>query len=89
MDKKQEKGLKGILIDYYKMRDFGNSSPWRHPEKIMFHKLYLIGILDKPFLTKEEEYNYYDMGTPYLEGLIESRLLNKRYKCIDDDYLEN
>ena len=81
--------IKKLLDDYTETRDFGNDTPWRMSEKVLFHELYLIGFLHKPFLTKEEEYNYYDMGKPRLKGLIEDRLQNKNFRCIDDDYLEN
>ncbi len=84
-----KKEIKILLEKFAAWKDWDNGSPWSRDEQVLFHELYLIGFLDKPYLTKKEEYDYYDMGKPNLKGLIESRLQNKSFREIDDDYLEN
>lgn len=87
--KEQEIDLKELLNGYFNLKNLGNSYNWKWDDKVLFHQFYLIGLIDKPVLTKAEEYHYFNMGKPNLKGLIKERLLNKEFRKIDEDYLEN
>jgi len=74
---KLREDVKKIIKEFVDTIDNRNNRTWDN--RVMLHQFYLIGILDEPFLTRDEEYKYFDLGKPKYHHLIESRLLNDRY----------
>jgi len=71
------KDIETILQEFVETTARKGRRTW--DERVLLHEFYLIGFLDNPFLTKDEEYKFFDMGKPKFHNLIEERLLNESF----------